>query len=392
MNKAFWRDAVLTVVTLAGLVILQSSATTIYTMPQGRFSAMMIELMGSRAILFNPGITGYYERIFNAKGRIVDQRQAKWLGDDRVYDPFRVYRLRPNLKNLGEWSASDAPTNSFGYVGREWSLHKPVNTRRVALLGDSVAEGYGVNLDQTFGSLLENRLNATHPDGTTQRFEVMSFSVGGYHLTQILDMAVEDAPRFEPDVYMLVLTELSVFRSWDTHLVDMIALGIDPKYEFLRETVRKAGASQEDDTPTLYAKLAPFRIAVVREMLLEMKSNAERHHAQFIVLLVPALEDADLTRERFEGIPELLASLHITAVNLLDTFDQVPNPIFYRISKTDVHPNAQGHAMIAENLYSKLHTQPNAWSALVGEMPSVGPHVSTSRDTSFQMWVELPSE
>lgn len=383
MNKAFWRDAVLTGITLAGLVILQSGATTIYTMPHGRFSAMMIELMGSRAILFNPGITGYYERIFNAKGRTEDQRQAKWLGNDRVYDPFRVYRLRPNLKNLGEWWATDAPTNSFGFVGREWFLHKPLNTRRVALLGDSVTEGYGVNLNQTFGALLENRLNATRPYGASQRFEVMSFSVGGYHLTQILDVAVEDAPRFEPDVYMLALTELSVFRSWDTHLVDMIALGIDPKYEFLRETVHRAGASRKDDSPTLYAKLAPFRIAVVRELLLEMKSNAERHHAQFIVLLVPALEDADLTKKRFEGIPELLASLDITTVNLLDTFDRVPDVVSLRNSRSDVHPNVQGHAMIAENLYAKLKTQPNAWSALVGETPGVRRQASTPKDTSF---------
>jgi lysophospholipase L1-like esterase len=371
MNRVFWREVVLTGITLTALVILESSATTIYTMSHGRKAAMMIELMGSRAILFNPGITGYYERIFSAKGRTVDARQAKWLRDDRVYDPFRVYRLRPNLKNLGEWWATDVPTNSYGYVGREWSLHKAHNTRRVALLGDSVTEGWGVNLDQSFGALLENRLNATRPDGASQRFEVLSFSVGGYHLTQILDVAVEDAPRFEPDVYMLALTELSVFRSWDTHMVDMISLGIDPKYDFLRETIRRAGVSREDDGPALYAKLAPFRIAVVREMLLEMKSNAERRHAQFIVVLVPTLEDADLTRKRFEGIPELLASLQITTVNLLDTFDGVPDVVSLRTGRSDVHPNAQGHGMIAENLYSKLHAQPSAWSDLAGDAPSV---------------------
>lgn len=370
MNKAFWRDAVLTGITLAGLAILQSSATTIYTMPHGRFSARMIELMGSRAILYNPGVLGYYERIFNTKGRTAEDHVI-WSGSGRVYDPYRIYRLKPNLKNVGDWGGPDIPTNSFGYVGREWSVQKPHATRRVALLGDSVTEGFAVSTNQTYGALFEDQLNATRRDGASQRFEVMNFAVSGYRLTQILDVAVEDVPRFDSDVYILALTELAVFRSWDSHLVNVIALGFDPKYEFLRETVRKAGASRKDDTATLHAKLTPFRIAVVREILLEMKSNAERHHAQFIVLLVPALEDGDMTRKRLEGIPELLASLNIITVDLLDTFDHVPDVVPLRISREDVHPNAQGQAMIAENLFAKLKTQPNAWLALVGETPGV---------------------
>lgn len=381
MNKPFWRDALLTGITLAALAVLQSSATTIYAMPHGRFLAMMIELTGSRAMAFNAATTGYYERIFNEKSREVDQRQAKWLRDSRIYDPYRLYRQKPNLKNLGEWGAY-LPTNSLGYVGREWSVEKPPHTRRVALLGDSITEGVGVSPSQTYGALLENRLNATRLDDASLRFEVLNFSVEGYHLTQILDVAEEDVPRFEPDVYMLALTEISVFRSWDTHLVDMIALGIDPKFQFLRDALHRAGVSRKDDNSTLYAKLAPFRIELVRKMLLELKSNAERHHAQFIVLLVPGVEDADITKKRFEGIPQLVESLNIPVVNVLDTFDHVPDVVSVRNNRADVHPNPLGHAMIAEKLYNRLRTQPNTWSDLVGEIPSAHRLASTSANTS----------
>jgi hypothetical protein len=31
-----------------------------------------------------------------------------------------------------------------------------------------------------------------------------------------------------------------------------------------------------------------------------------------------------------------------------------------------VHPNAQGHALIFDNLYARLKANPNAWAALVG--------------------------
>jgi hypothetical protein len=363
LKGGFWRGAALSAVALAGLAAIERAATIVYTLPQGRFPAMMIEVMGSRSIFFNLAVAGYYERIFSIN-RL--PRRTTWADSSFVDDPFRRLRLRPNLDNVTEWPTTNTPTNSFGFIGREWSQHKPPNTRRIALLGDSVPEGYGVDLSQSFGTLLEKRLNALHPNGTSQRFELLNFSVSGYHLTQMLDVALEDVPRFEPDVYMVALTELSVFRSWDSHLVYLIGLDSDLKYCFLRETVRRAGASQRDDTLVLYAKLAPFRIPIVRETLLEMKSSAEQYHANFLVVLVAAVEDADLPRKRFEGIPELLRSLHVTFIDVSDTFDGILDRQSLRYSRTDVHPNPRGHAMICNNLYAKLRAQPDAWSALVG--------------------------
>jgi lysophospholipase L1-like esterase len=364
LTDPFWRSAVLTGITLAGLVALQAAAPKLYTLPGGRYPATMIELMASRAIAFNPGIRGYYEQIFFSKeSRDQDQRHAKWSSIGHVYDPFRVYRPPANVRNLGGWMY----TNSFGYVGPQWTLHKPSNTRRIALLGDSVTEGLRIKPYLRFGNLLENRLNASIPNGSSQRFEVLNFSVDGYVLSQILDVAVEDVPRFQPDTYVLALTELSVFRGWDTHLVDLIALNANLKYGILRQIAGQAHASPVDDDYMLHAKLAPFRMTALREILSQLKSAAEQHHAEFVVVLVPTLEDADLSHKRFEGIPELLQSLGITTVNLLDTFDRIPNLMPLRMYRWDVHPNPLGHAMIADNLYVKLRQQPKACVALAGE-------------------------
>ena len=371
LTDSFWRSAVLTGITLAGFVALQAAAPKLYTMPGGRYPAMIIELMASRAIVFNPGVVGYYEQIFSKEDRDQDQRHAKWSRTGHIYDPFRVYRPPANVRDLGEWGEPDVPTNSFGYVGPEWTLHKPLNARRIALLGDSVTEGFGIKPHLRFGNLLENRLNASVPNGSSQRIEVLNFSVDGYVLSQILDVAVEDVPRFQPDTYVLALTELSVFRGWDAHLVDLIALHSNLKYGILRQIAAEAHTSPVDDDYTLHAKLAPFRMTALREILSQLKSTAEQHHAQFVVLLVPTLEDADLTHRRFEGIPELLQSLGITTVDLLDTFDRIPNLVPLRNGRGDVHPNPLGHSMIADNLYVKLRQQPKACIALAGEDSAV---------------------
>jgi lysophospholipase L1-like esterase len=236
----------------------------------------------------------------------------------------------------------------------------------VALLGDSLAEGWGIQLSQTFGSLLENRLNVEHPNGASERFEVLNFAVPAYSLTQILDVAVEEVPRFEADVHMLALTEWAVDRNWASHLVELTRLGIDPKYDFLRERLRVAGVAQTDDPLVLYGKLTPFRIQVLREIVTAMKRNAEQHHATFFVVLVPAMEDGELSKKRFAGIKELLVSLNIAFIDLLDTFDNVQDAESIRNNPFDAHPNALGHKMIFENLYAKLHARPDAWATLIG--------------------------
>ena len=366
-KQGFWRDALLTTLTLAGLATLERAMTSLYSLPHGRFPAMLIGVMRSRAILQNPGTRGYYEQLASG-GTLPAKLLPLFFSHDLIYDDsFRIYRLRPKLDRQTVGPLTAQPTNSFGYVGHEWALPKPPNTRRVALLGDSIAMGMGIDTSHSFATLLENRLNADYPKDVPQPFEVLNFAVRGYVITQIYDVEVEDASRFLPDVYLLELSELTVYGNWSTHLVQLIQAGTDPKYDFLRETVLRSGATKGDSSSTLYAKLAPFRIPVLRETLVRMKSRAEHDHAQFIVMLVPSVEDGALCTQRFDGIREMLESLDIPAIDLLDTFDALPYKEYLRLEATNVHPNQLGERMLVDNLYARLRAHPNIWSALAGD-------------------------
>ena len=229
-----------------------------------------------------------------------------------------------------------------------------------------MAQGMGVDLDHIFGTLLERRLNAAPVGNPAQRFEVLNFAVTGYPLTQVFDVALEDVPRFSPDVYMLVLTDLFVSGSWDAHLDQVIQYEIDPKYDFLRQALRQAKVSAKDDSIVLHAKLEPFRISLLRDMLLEIKSRAARDHAGFIAVILPALEDGHLSTNRLNEMPGLLDSLGITFVDLRDTFEGFSDLDPLRLDWDNAHPNRQGHAIIADKLYSKLLAQPEARAAVTG--------------------------
>jgi len=333
-DRAFWRGMTLTAATLAGLAVLPWVAQAMYTVPFLRFPASLTVVARSHATLFNAGVTGYYEQLF-AAGTVNFGHPA--------FHPFRVY--------------------SYPFVGPHHEVTKPAGTRRIVLLGSSIAAGAGVDPSQNFGSRFEKRLNES---GLPQHFEVSNLAVGGYELTQVMDVALEDAPRLQPDVYLVSLTELHMFRNWDEHLVDIVQMGLDPKYGFLRDTIRASGVRKDDDTVTALAKLAPYRLPVLRQSLMEIQSRAARDHAFFFALLMPSMEDGNWSRKRMEGVEEFVSSLGIPVIDLLDTFDGILDLVPLRIKPSDVHPNARGHEMISQNLYRKLRARPELWAAVTG--------------------------
>ncbi len=84
-----------------------------------------------------------------------DYRIIQFEPDCAQYDPEFFYRLRPGtcVFSNAEFE-TEFRINSFGVRDDEASLTAP----EVILLGDSYAMGWGVEQDETFGALLEQRL------------------------------------------------------------------------------------------------------------------------------------------------------------------------------------------------------------------------------------------
>jgi lysophospholipase L1-like esterase len=102
-----------------------------------------------------------------------------------------------------------------------------------------------------------------------------------------------------------------------------------------------------------------------------VKEHVERESAELIVLLLPGVEDQELITSRFRGIRDVVDRLGITTVDLMDTYASVPDIETVRISWADLHPNAVGHRLIADNLVRKLRRQPAACAALIGQKDSI---------------------
>ena len=86
--------------------------------------------------------------------------------------------------------------NAHGYRGRELPPRRPGGSRRVVVIGDSIAFGLGVADDETFAHLLDVRTNG---------FEVANLGVMGYGPEQELLVLLNEGLPQLPDVVVLAV-------------------------------------------------------------------------------------------------------------------------------------------------------------------------------------------
>ena len=131
-------------------------------------------------------------------------------------NPRLRFELRPGALARAE---VEYRVNAEGLRGPEVTVEKPDGVRRVAVLGDSIAFGYWVAEEDTFGRQLEAMLNDLRGDGTP--VEVLSFGVPGYNLDQEIETLRSRALAFEPDVVVLAfcLNDLEGIFSYELGLV-----------------------------------------------------------------------------------------------------------------------------------------------------------------------------
>lgn len=107
----------------------------------------------------------------------------------------------------GSWSNGVAEEiNARGYRDREWGEPTPRSAApRVAVLGDSVAYGHWVAIEQTLSRQLEARLRERgEPDAL-----VMNFAMLGYVFEQLARVWEEDVRPFRPDVLVVTVNAFS---------------------------------------------------------------------------------------------------------------------------------------------------------------------------------------
>jgi hypothetical protein len=85
-----------------------------------------------------------------------------------------------------------------------------------------------------------------------------------------------------------------------------------------------------------------------------------------MVLLVPSTEEPKALAEAFLGVRQVVEEAGIPVIDLIDTFGRNRDLSQYRVASGDRHPNAAGHQLLFEQLYSTLLSEPKLMQVLTG--------------------------
>ena len=170
---------------------------------------------------------GYYENLL-ANNSVTSglfgkesQKPADWVG---IYETDavklrkdeRLWELLPDIDIM--FKNARLRTNRWGMRDQDYALNKPEDTYRVAVLGASYVMGAGVENDETFESIIEDRLNANLANSDTLQYELLNFSVGGYGLIQQVTVSHEQVFDFEPDAILYIVQPGEVRRTIERFL------------------------------------------------------------------------------------------------------------------------------------------------------------------------------
>ncbi|MBX6316211.1 MAG: SGNH/GDSL hydrolase family protein, partial [Isosphaeraceae bacterium] len=129
---------------------------------------------------------GYYEALLDV-GRRPEAPEGPSPGRSVPFDAGRLaqnvddlreYVLKPNLATTHK--GATWTTNALGLRDREYAIKKPAETVRIALIGDSIGAGWGVDDGQGFEPRLERALDGASRAAGGPRGEVLNFSVPGH--------------------------------------------------------------------------------------------------------------------------------------------------------------------------------------------------------------------
>ena len=363
MTAEFARRAALTMLLIVGILGLHELPRLLRKTSVGHRMSQLITPMSRNEMSrenVDALVDGYYEGLrqdATAPGLPGEREDINFRND------FLRYEMKPNIHR--PYKAGVRVTNSMGMANPEYPYAKPPHTRRIALLGDSLSLGpYG----QDYVARLEERLNQNCRTPEIQNYQILNFSAYAYSIVQMMDVGLDKAPLFHPDAYVITITDLEAMDTlgWRTHVGSLLTAGTDLKYDYLRQVVAEAGLQKTNHLPTIRKRLSPFIQPVRRWALQQVRDQAAKQGASMVIFLIPAPLSSDLVDADFNEFQEAADPLGVPIIDLRDTFTSVNFNDIEVDPNSDIHPNALGHAMIADNLFAKLQAQPDAWLALAG--------------------------
>lgn len=291
-------------------------------------------------------------------------------------DPRYGVVLKPNLDEIAQFG-THVRTNSRGLRDHEFGA-KQSDEFRILSLGDSYAFGFGVEVEQSYTKVVEDRLNRELPGRT---FSVVDAGVTGYGTKQ-QDMVLQDLlPVLKPDFVLATFTagndvyDNAVFE-------DQLRTGLQTPLGFVGRHSHLARLFLKASFPLWFflENREAKRLQHTIRLLEELEAHLREAGLPYLMLVIPARHQI---RPSVEPAARLLMSVGLESLVFRQNQwvirhfrqQQVPYldlwpPLVKQDSVAQVsfvedsHLNALGHQVVAREIVAHLRR-------VLGSPPSV---------------------
>ncbi|MCH8045073.1 MAG: hypothetical protein IID44_15285 [Planctomycetes bacterium] len=266
-----------------------------------------------------------------------------------------LYDSELGWRNIPNWKATtfghQLTINSKGLRDREYEYDKPAGWRRILVLGDSFAWGYGVADEEIFTEVLEDRFER---EGT--KWQVINAGVSGWGTDQQLLYLQSEGLKYQPDVVVLAFYVGNDL----TNNTQSIQYGLN-KPLFLDLDLQLANVPVPKP-PTDRTKLKRARVSAVRltvRIIQEMEKECAAAGARLVVMKFGLFQvpdnssaralDSSFTKrlEEHQG-KSLFLDLDARFRDQAITKEELVE------GNHDGHWNAHGHRVVADMLHEFL--------------------------------------
>jgi hypothetical protein len=288
------------------------------------------------------------------------QLHALRLANPKSYliptDNFVLSKLRASFQTLTHDKLFT--TNRWGMRDRAYEKEKAPGVYRIALLGSSDEMGIGVGDDETFKHLVEDRLNHQDVGGQIRKIEILNFAREDQAAFQKLYSLEEEGFAFAPDAVFWTISSVED-TSLIPHLAKVVKNGYaipEPYRATIRSVCEQAGIQPSFREGLILTYLQPFGDELLRFVYSRLADLGRQRHIAVYVLYRPDPHDSsqtpNLARQRMIALAQQ-AGLRV--IDLSAAYSAVSDRKTLLVSENADHVNAEGHRLLAEQLYKELH-------------------------------------
>ncbi len=299
---------------------------------------------------------GYYEPLADL-GRRLDRVEGPKAEPQPDFGPLTVpvadvreYVLKPGVR--ASHRGASWTTNARGMRDRDHALNKPASTYRIALVGDSIAAGWGVDDGFGFEPLCEGRLDARSRASGGPAVEVLNHAVPGHAPGQRWEHFGREGWAEGPDLVVFEGTPADF--GWDDRkLRSLLPKGVGWDAPAYRDALLASGARPGGDEETYKRVLKPHRDAILLGVYRAVVADCRGRGIPAAWLLLPRVGRPVPSAERDRLLGLARSAGFDRLVDLSGAFDGL-EPSGLAIGPDDFHPNAAGHALLADRLEAAL--------------------------------------